>query len=423
MQTSRAVDAEPPDTCGVATPATPRNATRERSLRALPVAVVHNPAPTAADGVDQPPSQAADAEVEDTARAVAEALRAMGVPAQQVCLDDLNLPRFAQRLRQRGFGRVFNLVESVDGDAAGEADFARSLDAEGLPYTGNRPGILCLALQKDRCRRRLEAFGVPVAGGRALNPGDALPTDLPFPWFIKPARMDGSIGIDAGSVVYDRAAAAARVQWLLTHCGAPCLVEAYLPGPEINVALVPGGPRGALLGLATTIDFSGYPAHIPPIVTYNCKWVPGTPEYVARSLDARSVLDGATVDAAIAAARAAFSALEGSGYGRIDLRLDAAGQPRVIDVNPNPDVHPEAGLALAAAFAGLDYGALMAQIVAEATCDAGRLWSDELAQTTAANLAAPVSALRESHARRTRLLHAPHSRLRSLGFAGFAAAH
>jgi D-alanine-D-alanine ligase len=423
MQTSRAAAAEPPNTSGLGTSATAQGTGRKAHLFELPVAVVHNPAPVLADAADQPPSQAADAEVEDTARAVVEALRAVGVPAELVCHDDLDLPRFAQNLRARGFGRVFNLVESVNGDAAGEADFARSLDAEGLPYTGNRPGILSLALQKDRCRRRLEAFGVPVAGGRAVHPGEALPCDLPFPWFIKPARMDGSIGIDAGSVVYDRASAQTRVDWLLAHCGAPCLVEAYLPGPEINIALVPGGPRGSLLGLATTIDFSGYPAHIPPIVTYNCKWVPGTPEYVARSLDARSVLDGATVDAAIAAARAAFSALEGSGYGRIDLRLDAAGQPRIIDVNPNPDVHPEAGLALAAQFAGFDYAPLMARIAAEATCDAGRAWYDELAQATAASLVAPVSALRESHARRTRLLHAPHPRHRSSGLAGFAAAH
>lgn len=417
MQTSRAAAAEPPTRPAGEPPV------------ALAVAVVHNPAPTAEDAEDEPPSLAADAEVVDTALAVTAALRAAGIAAECVCLDDPDLGRFVARLRARGFNRVFNLVEMVEGDAAREAEFPLALDAAGLPYTGNRPNILRLAYEKDRCRRRLEAFGVPVARGYALHAGDALPADLPFPWFIKPARMDGSIGIDAGSVVYDREAAAARVDWLLSFCGAPCLVEAYLPGPEINVALVPDGRAshgaaggvgaGGYLGLATAIDFSGYPDHIPPIVTYNCKWVPGTPEYVARSLDARAVLPGPVVDRAIAVARAAFSALEGSGYGRVDLRLDAQGQPRIIDVNPNPDLHPEAGLALAAGFAGIDYPTLVARVVAGASA----LPLTDLTAAEADGLGLTAPPHRERHARRTRLLHAPHPRRRSAGAGGLAATH
>jgi D-alanine-D-alanine ligase len=66
-------------------------------------------------------------------------------------------------------------------------------------------------------------------------------------------------------------------------------------------------------------------------------------------------------------ARGAFLAIGGTSYGRVDMRLDARGLPRVIDVNPNPDIHPDAGLCIAAQSVGMDHSILVTQLVAEAT--------------------------------------------------------
>ncbi|MEZ4266485.1 MAG: hypothetical protein R3F39_08910 [Myxococcota bacterium] len=139
------------------------------------------------------------------------------------------------------------------------------------------------------------------------------------------------------------------------------MVETSASGPELNVAIL-GDPDGPMA--VTTVDFGD--AGGLGIVTYDCKWTPGTPDYEARSVSARGRFDDDLLARVKQSARDAFVAIGGSAYGRVDLRLDASGQPAVIDVNPNPDLHPDAGLAIAARDAGFDYPTLVARILARA---------------------------------------------------------
>lgn len=274
---------------------------------------------------------------------------------------------------------VFNQVESLAGDARGEARFAAALELTGLAFTGNRPRAMTLCLEKPLARAVLAAAGVPIARGAVIAPGDRPrggPGDdgaralagLAFPVIVKPAREDASHGIALESVARDERAALERARFVHGRYGEPALVEEYLAGREFNVALLEGPtPEEPRLLPIAEMDFTGFPAGAPRIVTYGAKWIEDSPEWRGtRSIAAE--LEPALEARIRAAASEAWRALGLSGYARVDLRHapDPAGGPgrlAVIDVNPNPDLSPDAGFALTAQRAGISHAELVAWIL------------------------------------------------------------
>jgi D-alanine-D-alanine ligase len=309
-----------------------------------------------------PRAYEADAAVLDTARSVEDALNALGHVSSWLEVKG-SLTGVARELVRRGADVVFNLVESIDNDYGREWQVPALLEKHGLAYTGNRALPLRLCRAKDRARGVLARARLGVAPGVVLKGANELSEArlerLRFPLFVKPARVDGSIGIDRDSICRDRDALQNRLRALSASLPGPYLVEEFLPGKEINVALFPDPERGFVV--PTEIDFSPVPAEYPRIITYDSKWNEHSPEFASKSVPAE--LDAATHAAVCTLARQAFAALGGTAYGRVDMRLDAEGRPAVIDVNPNNDIHRDAGLAAAARSVGVDYGALIAGVI------------------------------------------------------------
>lgn len=331
------------------------------------VAVVHNddfkkdenPA-----GSDEPPSQEANAEVALTAGKIASILKDLGHETMVLGVTD-SLDGLMSNLDRLRVDAVFNLVESLDNDPGREPDLPKRLESMNIPYTGNSPAPLLLSHAKDWVKQILSAHHIPTAPGFIVQDLSEIPKmknrKLPFPLFVKPARTDASIGIDQDSIVYDRKSLNIRVSWLLEHGLSPVLVEEYLPGSEVNVAIFPDPFTGAVA--MTHVDFSAYPESLAPIVTYNCKWMENSPEYLAFSSPCLELFPKSLQTEIFRMARAAFLVLGGNSYGRVDLRLNAKGRANVIDVNPNPDLDPEAGFAIAAHSIGVDYSTLIRLLV------------------------------------------------------------
>ena len=310
-------------------------------------------------GPEGDPGYAARADVEVVARAIATILSDGAHETHLVPIDG-DLHELRERLLDLEPDCAFNLCESLAGDARLETAVPLLVELLGIPCTGSSPEALSRALYKDRVKHRLVEAGVPTPCACVMTrPEDAC--DLPFPVIVKPVREDGSAGITSKSVVHDRASLGEVVSEVLTAFRQPCLVEGFVAGRELNVALF-GFPTARVLPLSE-IDFSLLPHGEPKIVSYAAKWHEGS----VADRGTRPILHPPLVPAVAARVRRvaveAFRALGMRDYGRVDIRLSEAGTPYVVDVNPNCDLSPHAGMARAAAAVGIDYASLAKLLV------------------------------------------------------------
>lgn len=313
-----------------------------------------------------PADQVAVQAVRDCARAVAESCRENGWDALTLAAprDPVEL---VQQLRDERVDLVFNLVEAVGGDARLEAANAFLLELAGLPFTGSPARAMTLSLEKPVTRAVLTSRGVPVPAGAWLEHGDEPLGALAYPVIVKPAASDASHGISLESVVDSEPAARARARFLRETYGQAAVVEEFIAGRELNVSIVGEGEAAQTLPLFE-IDFDeDYPRDKPRVVTYVSKWGPEDhPEYQGSwSVPARE-LPPNIAEWVRATALAAYRTIGLRDYGRVDLRLHPERGPFVVDVNPNPDISPCAGLNLAAGEAGLTHAQLIGRIVRSA---------------------------------------------------------
>ncbi len=312
------------------------------------------------------PGAGADAAaVRASAEAICVALRDAGHDATLVSLQGRDLIPVLQRLDAERPELVFNLCESLCGVAANEVAVPAVLDLYGHAYTGSNAAALAVALDKPRTKDVLIGRGIPTPPYRVLATAADIERvaaePLDYPWFMKLANEDASVGITEANVLADGAGLAARAHALLAEFGSPLLVERYVAGREVNVTLLGSGADVQLLPLHE-IDFAAMPAGRPHIVSYAAKWDEQHVDYAGTKPVPIRDASPALVAAIEQTARDAWNAIGLRDYGRVDLRVDAAGTPWVIDVNPNCDISPDAGVARAAAAAGWSFPKLIGTI-------------------------------------------------------------
>ena len=299
------------------------------------------------------------------AQAIVQALGDSGLVAQRIGLAGHDVLPVIERVRAASPDLVFNLCESLAGDARHEPTLVGLLELFDLPYTGSDLLGLASCLYKQRTKDILVARGVPTPPHRFLADLDALDDasldSLDYPWFVKLAHEDASVGITEANRVATPAALRARARELMTEYRQPVLAERYVDGRELNVTLIGNAGELQMLPLHE-IDFAAMPADRPRIVSYAAKWDERHVDYAGTKPVPLRDASPDLVASVERVARAAWTALGLRDYGRIDLRVDAAGTPWVIDINPNPDISPDAGVARAARLAGMSYPQLIAHL-------------------------------------------------------------
>jgi D-alanine-D-alanine ligase len=236
---------------------------------------------------------------------------------------------------------VFTVCEAPLARVDREAQMAALLELLGVRFTGCGSETLALCRRKDRTGAVLAAAGVPVP-----RPGV-------FPCIVKPTDEDGSAGIFADSVC-DNPEAVARARAKLTG---RAIVQEFLPGREFAVALW-GRDRPAYSSIGETRFLNGL-----RLITYSAKWDLDSRDFADSPLDYDVQLEPSLRDALLAAARGAWCAVEARGYIRVDIRLNDAGLPHVIDVNPNPELGPGVGICRAVQEAGWSWERFVRQMV------------------------------------------------------------
>ena len=289
--------------------------------------------------------------IRETVRAVEKELATLGhEPVRVPARPD---GRWIERVRTGKFDLVFNLAEGVDGVPELEPAVAATLECMGVPFTGCPSFTLDICLRKHLVNALLERAGLDVAPWALVHKGDPLPK-IAFPAICKPAAEDASIGVDQGAVVRNRRELKTRLAFMHESWD-EVLVQKFVDGREFNVGIV-----GDVVLPISEIDFGDMPRGKWRIVTFISKWAPGTDEDLGAMPRCPAPIPKRLATRIEKAARRAWKAIQGHGFGRVDMRVDAKGRPWILEVNPNPDFSPTAGLARMGAAANLDYTKLVA---------------------------------------------------------------
>ncbi|HYH43324.1 MAG TPA: D-alanine--D-alanine ligase [Burkholderiales bacterium] len=247
-----------------------------------------------------------------------------------------------QLIAQR-FDRVFIALHGRFGE---DGTVQGALEYLGLPYTGS--GVMASALAMDKWRTKLlwQSAGVPTPPYESLTADSDFPgvaSRLGLPLMVKPAREGSSIGMSKVTTL-EKVQAAYE---LATQYDEVVIAERFIEGVEVTAAILDGEAL-PLIRLETPRVFYDYEAkYFADDTRYICP--SGLPEAQERRIQAEAVR--------------AFKLVGCSGWGRIDIMIDAGGEPYLLEVNTIPGMTDHSLVPMAARARGIEFDALCVRIL------------------------------------------------------------
>lgn len=293
---------------------------------------------------------------------IGRALQAHGYKTTLFSVDD-DICKFIDFLKEQQPDMVFNLCESVGNESMHEMHAVGIYELLNVPYTGSEPLTLGIALNKVRVKEILSYHDLPTPRFQLFKSPTKIVLNeyLDFPLIVKPSREDASVGIETNSVVYNQQDLRKRVRRIIEQFDQPALVEEFIDGRELNVAIM--GNRKPTVFPISEIDMSTLPKQYHRIITYNAKWMKGTDEYEHTRGVCPAPLPTELEATIKEMALKAYQILGCRDYARIDFRLSKENKPYILEVNPNPDISDDAGFARSARAHGLSFDDLINKIV------------------------------------------------------------
>lgn len=298
--------------------------------------------------------QTAEFDRPDTIEAIESALRVLGHETDRIGHFRHLVQRVAAGDR---WDLVFNIAEGLHGIGR-ESQVPALLDAYEIPYTFSDPLVNALTLHKALAKRVVRDAGIPTADFFVVERmDDVASVALPFPVFAKPIAEGTAKGIDGRSKIRSQEELSAACARLLAEYRQPVLVETFLPGREFTVGIVGTSGDARVVG---TMEIELLADADPEIYTYTNK------EHCEELVRYHRAED-AMAQRAEAVSLAAYRTLGCRDAGRVDVRADAGGEIRFLEVNPLAGLHPEhSDLPIICTLHGIAYQELIRLIVESA---------------------------------------------------------
>lgn len=248
--------------------------------------------------------------------------------------------------------RVFIILHGGDGE---DGTVQAALDLMKIPYTGS--GVLASALAMDKIRTKWvwQAAGVPTPRSRRVAEpaeGAGIIAEFGLPLIIKPVREGSSIGVTKVAHAHEFGAAYAAAATLPDGRQEEVMAEEFVSGIELTAAVLGHKVLPLVRIEAPEGRYDYQNKYFTDVVQYHC------PAGIDPAKEAE-------IDKTVLAA---FDALGCRGWGRADLILRTDGSYSLLEMNTAPGMTGHSLVPMAARAAGIDFDALVLEILAEARC-------------------------------------------------------
>lgn len=297
--------------------------------------------------------ETAECDKTETIDGIDQALHALGFDTDRIGNAQALMTRLVKGDR---WDIVFNIAEGFHG-VARESQVPAILEIYEIPYTFSDPMVLAITLDKAMTKMMVHKAGVPTAPFAVIKTAeDISAVNLPFPLFVKPLAEGTGKGISQHSRVNNYTSLESECVGLLRKFKQPVLVETYLPGKEYTVGITGTAAKARVIG-AMEIHFREPGSDI---YSYHTKTnYEGLVDY--------SLVSGDIKEKCAELSLKAWRALDCRDGGRIDIRVDAAGTPNFIEVNPLPGLnYIHSDLPIICKLAGFDFKHLIDEIMKSA---------------------------------------------------------
>lgn len=300
-------------------------------------------------------------DVLEQAALVEKALKELGYVTSQRPFS-FNLEEVIEHIREVKPNLIFNLVESIENN--GEFCYVAPalFNFLKVPYSGVRLEAMFNTTNKILAKEMFLAKGIPTAEWHELDDLDGLDPETRY--ILKPAWEEGSLGIDEHCVFQGNDVA--YVSKLKDLQKGRYFVEKLIDGREFNISVL-GGKKGPEVMPLAEMQFFDYPEDKPKIMGYTAKWneesfeyehTRRTFDYPEEDLPLRKKIEEIALNC--------WTRFDMKGYIRVDMRIDATGQPFVLEINTNPCLSENGGFYAASTKRGLSFKDIIERVVEDA---------------------------------------------------------